>query len=143
MSEFHVEYEADSRQLIATERLFNGEYGASAIVGKDVPPEIGPRLTTPKPDEIDSLLASISATGYASECVEIVERWIEERYGVVGDFTFNERLTAEHTVGVEVSSVSLGPDGRTEERAVVANEADAADWITDHMIANLHERYGA
>lgn len=49
------------------------------------------RADPPTPDDIDDLLARICATGYASEASEIVERWIEARYGVVGAFTAAER----------------------------------------------------
>jgi hypothetical protein len=45
----------------------------------------------PTPDEIDTVLAQISATGYASEAVEVVERWFEDRFGYTGDFTAKER----------------------------------------------------
>lgn len=36
----------------------------------------------PAPEEVDGLLARISATGYAGEAVEVVESWIEEKWGV-------------------------------------------------------------
>jgi hypothetical protein len=64
----------------------------SASLHTLVPVTIEPILPpVPTPDEVDDLLARISATGYASECVEIVESWIERRWGVVGKFTANAR----------------------------------------------------
>jgi hypothetical protein len=57
-----------------------------------VPVTVEPILpAVPTPAEVDDLLARISATGYASEAVEIVEAWIERRWGVVGDFTRKQR----------------------------------------------------
>lgn len=48
-------------------------------------------MLKPTPDEIDTLLARICATGYATEAVEIVEAWLEERTGYPGAWTAEER----------------------------------------------------
>lgn len=42
----------------------------------------------PTPDELDDLMADISATGYASEAVQVVEDWTRKWWGVEsGDTT--------------------------------------------------------
>ena len=45
------------------------------------------RLYVPTPADLDDLMADISATGYASEAVEVVEEWTRKRWGVVSAMT--------------------------------------------------------
>lgn len=51
-------------------------------------------MMKPTPEEIDHLLARVSATGYASEAVQVVEDWLEERTGYPGVWTEEERERA-------------------------------------------------
>lgn len=46
---------------------------------------------TVTPEEIDDLLAQVSASDYASTAVARVEAWFEERCGFPGDYTLKER----------------------------------------------------
>ena len=50
------------------------------------PIEVEPRYSAPTSEEVDDLAARIASTGYASDAVDVVEDWIETKYGVVGDF---------------------------------------------------------
>lgn len=72
-------------------------YEASGYARERQPGYEGAQITMgvpavpPTPEELEALLARISATGYAGEAVALVESWFEERYGVVGTFTAARR----------------------------------------------------
>lgn len=47
----------------------------------------------PTPDEVDTLLAEVASAAYAGEAADIVEQWLEEKFGLVGRITLEERGT--------------------------------------------------
>ena len=60
----------------------------SAALRGIVPVRIEPvEPYVPTPADLDDLMARISACGYASEAVEVVEEWTRERWGVESAMT--------------------------------------------------------
>lgn len=68
--------------------------------------EVESRYPAPTPEEIEDLCARISSTGYASEATEVVEDWLEKRYGVVSTWR------AERRAELLLRNVEEAPGGR-------------------------------
>lgn len=76
------------------------------VVGELPAIEVESRYPAPTPEEVEELASRISATGYASEATEVVEAWLEERYGVVS--TYRAKARAE----LALHNVEEAPGGR-------------------------------
>jgi hypothetical protein len=107
----------------------------ATVTGLDLPApiEVESRYPAPTPAEIDELLADVVQVGYASEAADVVEGWIEQRYGVVGKITAEERAeTALRNVDTvpEIATTHLARGLREGRLAVVSDDAFAPESFT-------------
>jgi len=78
-----------------------------------------PLCHVPTPKELDDLLASISACGYASEAVEVVETWTRKWWGVESAFTTDMDATRDPMMTMTLDAAWAEVEAALPEGATV------------------------